>query len=71
MLSRNSLTYAFIEGDSLWRDTKKAEVRKDCAGETTSKACRDFLAISPKATLQWRLEQAYRKFEAAVKARLR
>jgi adenosine deaminase len=75
MLSRNSLTYAFISGKSLWRDAVQAKPNSACGGDSLggiapSQTCAGFLRKSAKARLQWRLEAAYRDFEKAVKARL-
>lgn len=75
MLSRNSLTYAFIGGKSLWRDAAGAKPHRACNGDSLgdtapSESCATFLKTSPKAQLQWRLEAAYQAFEKAVKARL-
>jgi hypothetical protein len=72
-LSRNGLTHAFIGGESLWRDAARAvpvdACRGDVLGDTTpSPACGAFLRASAKATLQWSLEAAYRRFEAAALA---
>ena len=59
-LSRNSLTYSFLPGNSLWK-------MDDCVGlkegSQPTKACMDQIAGSEKAQLQWKLEQAYRVFE--------
>jgi hypothetical protein len=75
MLSRNSLTYAFIRGKSLWHDAAGAKPHRACGGDSLggtvpSEACAAFLKTSPKAQLQWRLEAAYQAFEKAVKVRL-
>ena len=69
-MSRNGLTHAFIDGDSLWRDAQRASPVAACAGDTAgadapSAGCAAFLGASAKATLQWALERAYRRFEAA------
>ncbi|MDA0657073.1 MAG: adenosine deaminase [Proteobacteria bacterium] len=74
-LSRNSLTHAFIDGKSLWRDALNAKPHLPCAAEPLgaerpSSACANFLAKNAKAALQWTLEGDYRAFEKAVKARL-
>jgi adenosine deaminase len=75
MLSRNSLTYAFVAGQSLWRDAAPATSHRACGGgslgtTTPPQACAAFLKKSAKAQLQWRLEADYRDFEKAVKGRL-
>jgi adenosine deaminase len=60
-LARNSLTYSFLPGESLW--TTKA-----CQGETLGDSqpgtsCQRFLASSEKATSQWELERRLHTFE--------
>ena len=60
-LVRNSLTYSFLPGESLW--TTKA-----CQGEMPGESqpgtsCQRFLASSEKATSQWELERRLRVFE--------
>ena len=62
MLARNSLEYAFLAGESLWRSPA-------CAGASPGSdapppACRDLLAASEKAHAQWRLESEFAAFEA-------
>jgi adenosine deaminase len=67
-LARNSLEYAFLPGDSLWRTVAPFAPREACAGALGDKepapACRDFLAQSEKARAQWRLEAQFAAFEA-------
>lgn len=70
MLARNSLTYAFIPGESLWLDPASLVPVDACAkvnlGEDTSNtACNDFLTKSEKARLQWQLEKQFNEFEQA------
>ncbi len=69
-LSRNSLTYAFLKGASLWSDPKGALPVEACRDDrpgtpAPSAACAAFLGASEKARLQWALEAAYGRFEAA------
>ena len=65
-LSRNSLTYSFLPGDSLWR-VADGHVVAACAeatiGLAASPACAGFLAGSEKARLQWQLEADFHQFE--------
>jgi adenosine deaminase/adenosine deaminase CECR1 len=73
-LSRNSLTYSFLAGESLWRSAAAARPVPACAGQrpdrTPSPACRSFLDGSDKARMQWQLERELAAFEAwAAKAR--
>jgi hypothetical protein len=68
-MARNSLTYAFISGDSLWSDARKVTPARQCAREarlmkSTSGGCQQFLATSEKARLQWKLEEQFRTFES-------
>jgi adenosine deaminase len=66
-ISRNGLTYSFLEGASLWEDGVAKRV-KVCAGalERPGAACEQFLAGSARAREQWRLEQAFVRFEAQL-----
>ncbi len=67
-LSRNSLTYSFIPGDSLWQ--KKSISNAACARDlgadkaSASPECQAFLDSSDKAMMQWRLEKNINLFEA-------
>jgi adenosine deaminase len=65
-ISRDSLTYSFLEGESFWRpDGKPVKV---CAGSASeaSRSCEAFLSKSTKAREQWRLELALAAFEARL-----
>jgi len=62
-MARNSLSYSFLPGESLWSS-------KACQGETPgsgapASACRRWLSGSEKAQAQWELEHRLRAFEAA------
>jgi hypothetical protein len=68
-MARNSLTYAFISGDSLWSDPRKFVPVAACASDVTavkldSPGCQQFIAASEKAKLQWKLEEDLKAFEA-------
>jgi len=65
-VSRNSLTYSFLEGESLWGSEGKLVTA--CASGLSRKAaaCEGFLSGSAKAREQWRLEQALARFEAEL-----
>ena len=67
-LSRNSVTYSFLPGESLWRSAADARPVAACAGQrpdrAPSRACQSFLDGSEKARLQWELERAFQAFEA-------
>ncbi|HVF67089.1 MAG TPA: hypothetical protein VM914_05480 [Pyrinomonadaceae bacterium] len=67
-MARNSLNYAFVPGASLWADAKRFTPAAQCAGDApggspTSNACKQFLASSEKARLQWQLESEFKSFE--------
>jgi hypothetical protein len=66
MMARNSLEYAFVSGESLWRDRRKFIPIVACEKGTTkpSQPCQQFLKQSEKARLQWQLEKAFQGFEA-------
>jgi len=69
-LARNSLTYSFVEGQSLWSDGRRFSPVGQCASDlpalqASSAACRQFLESSDKARLQWKLEEQFRAFESA------
>ncbi|MEX0923128.1 MAG: adenosine deaminase [Rhodovibrionaceae bacterium] len=57
-LARNSLTYSFLAGESLW------EI-EECLADALSQACAQALAGSDKAREQRELERAFAEFESA------
>lgn len=61
-LNRNTLTYNFLPGPSLWSDPNQGIPVKACS-DFNQLACQKFLSSSPKATLQWQLEKALAVFE--------
>lgn len=68
-LSRNGLAYGFVEGERLLADTASGRFVPACAGqrpgpEPTRPRCRELLAASSKARLQWDLEARFLRFEA-------
>jgi len=66
-MARNSLSYSFLPGESLWRSGPElaAACRGDRLGDDSpSAACAAFLAASEKAELQWRLERQFHEFES-------
>lgn len=70
-MARNSLEYAFLEGESLWTDYAALVATDACspgAGGFVGASCRSFGGASPKAWLQATLEQAFLDFEARVAA---
>lgn len=67
--SRNSLSYSFLTGDSLWRNNNQAQPVAACAKDalgsaTPSAGCQSFLKGSVKAQRQWALEREFSEFEA-------
>ncbi|MFJ8648799.1 adenosine deaminase [Streptomyces sp. NPDC093546] len=75
-LARASLEYAFLPGRSLWRGNPTregyrpvAECRTEPSGlRAPGAACRELLAASPKAAVQWRQEVAFAAFERRFRA---
>jgi adenosine deaminase len=74
-LARNSLTYNFLPGDSLWQDSRRGVMVVPCADApqgandmSQHKGCADFLARSEKARQQWRLESEFAAFERSIAA---
>ena len=68
-MARTSLQFAFLSGASLWQDAKRFLPVAACAkdlntGNATSVGCKRFLETSEKAAMQWKLEQAFQKFES-------
>ena len=64
-VSRNSLTYSFLDGDSLW--TMEPCTVDLAAMQPAGEACKALLAESEKARTQWKLEERFREFEASLK----
>jgi adenosine deaminase len=62
-MARNSLTYSFLPGDSLWASTacRNQLLGDDHPGST----CQRFLDSSAKASAQWELEHRLHTFEEA------
>jgi len=60
-LERNTLEYAFVEGKSLWADTRTWRRVPVCQAKTPS--CAAFLKDNTKARLQWGLEQDLLAFQ--------
>lgn len=68
-MARNSLQYAFVEGEAYWQSIERLRPVKACAAERrnakeASAQCKAFLQQNPKAQLQWNLEQAFARFES-------
>jgi adenosine deaminase len=68
-LVRNSLEYAFLPGESLWRQAAPFTMGEPCAGalagtQAAPPACAALLGRSEKAAAQWRLETELARFES-------
>lgn len=71
MFARNGLTYAFIQGTSLWKDPDNfipvAACSNDIVGnDKMTTSCAAFLKNNPKAQLQWDLEKQFTAFEKNI-----
>jgi adenosine deaminase/adenosine deaminase CECR1 len=68
-MARTSLQFAFVGGQSLWKDPKLFvpvdQCRQPNASEA-SKECMDFLKSNRKAEMQWRLEREFDEFESSM-----
>jgi adenosine deaminase len=67
-LVRNSLTYSFAAGKSLWANPDTFSLidvcKQDIVGSNKpSTACYAFLKQNEKARLQWQLEEQFNEFE--------
>ncbi|MFC7290544.1 adenosine deaminase [Hirschia litorea] len=62
-ISRNSLEYAFIAGDSIWEDQIVGGKLVPACQKDNSEACIAFVEKSPKARLQLKLEKQFDVFE--------
>jgi len=62
-MARNSLEHSFLPGASLWSDAKSLRVVGACAGLKPSTMCQKFLDGSERATVEWKLEGEFGKFE--------
>jgi adenosine deaminase len=68
-LARNSLTYSFMQGNSLWQDPKQFLPIDACnkeklgAKKLVTATCKNYLQQNPKAQLQWNMEMDFNGFE--------
>lgn len=62
LINRNTLTYSFIPGKSIWANPQNGILIKECQN-LTSKSCQKFIKQSEKAKLQWQLEKRLIAFE--------
>ncbi len=61
-INRNTLTYAFLPGQSIWRNAYTGELVAECS-TLTAPSCIKFIKKNPKAALQWNLEKKLTLFE--------
>lgn len=69
--SRNSITYSFLPGKSLWTDYRYSQIAPECARDKIgekhpSQSCIAFLAANEKAHMQWKLEHRFHTFEKNI-----
>ena len=67
-LARNSLTYSFLAGNSLWQAPNQFHVVAACANDdlgsvTPSLPCQAFLNTNDRARVQWHLEREFAAFD--------
>ena len=67
-MARESLEHSFLAGASLWADAGATRRASPCGSDDAnssqpSASCQRFLQASDRAQAQWRLEQAFAKFE--------
>lgn len=65
---RNSVTYSFLPGKSLWQNSDEFVRVPECqriilGSDHLDTACKNFLDHSEKAQMQWQLENEFNKFE--------
>jgi adenosine deaminase len=60
--NRNTLTYSFLPGKSIWKDADNAVLVHECA-VLDSNRCRIYQINNPKAKLQVKLEMELKRFE--------
>lgn len=70
MMVRNSITYAFLPGRTLWQDYGYQQPVSECIHDQLgqlkpSAVCQAFLDGNEKARLQWDLEARFIKFESS------
>lgn len=61
-INRNTLTYAFIPGQSIWSNAYKTEPVPACTN-LNAPSCMQFIDKNEKAKLQWNLEKKLTAFE--------
>lgn len=70
-ITRNSLEFSFLPGQSLWQNHQPGTPVPPCAplADTPTPACAAFLKTSEKARQQWQFEQDTARFETETVAR--
>jgi adenosine deaminase len=68
-LARNALEYAFLPGESLWRELSEGQPVAACSSESLgappgSAECQNWLEHNQRARLQWGLESDFATFES-------
>ncbi len=68
---RNSITYSFLPGDSIWNNADKLIINNACVNdslgsENPDATCQQFLQKSEKAQMQWQLENEFNSFEKNI-----
>lgn len=61
-INRNTLTYSFLPGKSIWQDANKQILVTECQNLDDNK-CKQFIKNNEKASMQWLLEKRLAKFE--------
>jgi adenosine deaminase len=64
-MERNTLEYAFVQGESLWADPIRWRMVGACSSGMSA-ACDAFLQANEKARLQWGLERDLAEFDREV-----
>jgi adenosine deaminase len=61
-INRNTLTYSFLPGKSIWANSNSSELVSVCQ-DLNSRTCMDYIEGNEKAKIQWDLEQKLILFE--------
>eukprot|EP00286_Rhodomonas_abbreviata_P026855 CAMPEP_0181293160 /NCGR_PEP_ID=MMETSP1101-20121128/2912_1 /TAXON_ID=46948 /ORGANISM="Rhodomonas abbreviata, Strain Caron Lab Isolate" /LENGTH=617 /DNA_ID=CAMNT_0023397719 /DNA_START=309 /DNA_END=2162 /DNA_ORIENTATION=- len=70
-LARNSLTFSFLQGVSLWDARPGGSIRAECKSlraepPAPDAQCLEFLQSNPKAHLEWKLEEELSQFDSTA-----
>ena len=66
-MARQSLEHSFLPGGSVWsnlNESRRIAACGDSTGTRISPACRKYLAANDRARAQWKLEEAFARFES-------